>query len=215
MHPLSTDWTERSQQLLVAAQTGDPAAMGDLLSLYRDYLLSIASQEIPAELHAKVNPSDVVQDTFLEASRIFARFRGTETENVRAWLRGILLNKLNELQQHYFGTEKRQIRREQSLDGGRNGPRLPQAVVGSDSTPSGHAIRNEESQQLSEALARLPEHYRQVLAWRSFEGLSFAEIGRRLERSEDAARMLYTRAFERLQVEMGLDDAAPGTDGTD
>ena len=110
MHPLSTDWTERSQQLLVAAQAGDPAAMGDLLSLFRDYLLSIASQEIPAELHAKVNPSDVVQDTFLEASRIFARFRGTETENVRAWLRGILLNKLNELHQHYFGTEKRQIR---------------------------------------------------------------------------------------------------------
>ena len=68
---------------------------------------------------------------------------------------------------------------------------------------------------MSEALARLPEHYRQVLAWRSFEGLSFAEIGRRLERSEDAVRMLYTRAFERLQVEMGLDDAAPGPDGTD
>jgi len=50
---------------------------------------------------------------------------------------------------------------------------------------------------------RLPEHYRQVIVWRQWEDLSFAEIASRLERSADAARMLFARAVEQLQKELG------------
>jgi RNA polymerase sigma-70 factor (ECF subfamily) len=197
------DWTERSQRLLEASEAGDAAAIGELLELFRAYLVSIAEQEMRQELRAKVNSSDVVQDAFLEACRIFSRFRGSQGGELQAWLRGILLNKLRELNHHYFGTEKRDVGREQSLEDSSAGSPLNEALPAPGSTPSGTAARGEDQRRLHEALGRLPEHYRQVIVWRHFEGISFVEVGRRLQRSEDAARMLYGRAFEYLQEELG------------
>ena len=61
----------------------------------------------------------------------------------------------------------------------------------------------EQTRKLQEALARLPEDYRRVLALRYEEERTFEEIGRLLQRSENAARKLWLRAVERLQGEMG------------
>jgi RNA polymerase sigma-70 factor (ECF subfamily) len=209
MLPVADDWTERSRKLLAAAEAGDAEAIGQLLELFRTYLTVIAGQEIPPQLQPKVNPSDVVQDTFLEATRVFSRFKGTEQQELRAWLRGILLNKLRDLHKHYFEGRNREVEREQSLDDSTAGHALRRALAGSDPTPSGQAVRNEQMQELREALLRLPEEYRFVLTARNWEGLSFAEIGRRLQRSEDAARMLHLRALARLVQELRPHDARP------
>jgi len=213
MLPASNDWTERSRQLLAAADAGDTSAIGEALELVRGYLLRIAENEIRVELRAKVNPSDVVQDTFLEACRIYSRFQGTQSEELQAWLRAILLNKLNNLHKQYFQTEKRRVGREQSLDDSHNARPLREEIPAPNLTPSGHAVRNEESQSLNTAMARLPEHYRQVLVWRTYDHISFAEIGHRLNRSEAAAHMLYARALERLQDEINPDELTRRPDG--
>ncbi len=205
MPPAEDDWKGRARDLLRAAREGDDAARGQLLELYRKYLLTIAEGELAGNLRPKAGASDVVQDTLLEAHAFFARFIGEQGDEFRAWLRGILLNKLAQVHAHYNEVQKRQVGREQSLDAsGAEGP-LRDVVPGRASTPSGHAIRDEEGRQVREALARLPEDVRQVIVWRNWDGLPFAEIGRRLGRSEDAARMFFTRAVEQLAEELGGD----------
>ena len=85
-------------------------------------------------------------------------------------------------------------------------------VAGSDRTgdvlacrspsPSNHAVRSELAEALEQALARLPEHYRQVVAWRHQEQLSWEEIGRRMESTSEASRKVWTRAIQQLRREL-------------
>ena len=65
------------EQLLESARGGDRVALGQLLELYRRYLTLLARLQIGRRLQGKVDAADLVQDTFLEAHRHFARFRGT------------------------------------------------------------------------------------------------------------------------------------------
>src|ERR1700689_461853 len=110
------DGAGQARVWLAAARAGDDAARGRLLDLYRAYLLSIANGELESELRPKAAPSDMVQDTLMEAHGLFARFEGEEIEGFRGWLRGILLNKLSRLQERYYEAQKRELGREQSLD---------------------------------------------------------------------------------------------------
>ena len=80
--------------LLSLARKGDTQAMGGLFDLYRQYLKLLAHMEISDRLQAKIDPSDIVQETFLEAHRDFAKFRGTTERELMAWLRQILAGNL-------------------------------------------------------------------------------------------------------------------------
>jgi len=190
---------------LRGAQAGDDAARGQLLDCYRDYLTIIAEAELASDLRPKAGASDLVQDTLLEAHRYFARFTGEQGDEFRAWLRGILLNKLAMLHRHYHEVQKREVGREKSLEESREGGPLRNELVSDLSTPSGQVMRDEEEERVRAALARLPEQVREVILLRNWQGLSFAEIGARLGRSEDAARMFFTRALELLEDELGTD----------
>lgn len=194
------------EPLLKAARDGDAAALGRVLTEFQQYLLSIAGSAFPKTARTKVAPSDVVQDTFIEAQRLFVRFEGEKSEEMRAWLRAILLNKLRKTYRQ-FNTAKRHANRERSLDESRPGGKLADQILQSGGTPSAAASANEQADGLRKALDRLGDPHRQVILWRNFEKLSFAEIGQRLGRSDDAVRMLYNRALERLQ------DSWDGGDG--
>jgi RNA polymerase sigma-70 factor (ECF subfamily) len=201
------DWKARAEPLLRAAQAGDAAARGRLFELYRNYLTAIAEAELTNALRPKAGASDVVQDTLLEAHNFFARFEGEEGDGFRAWLRGILMNKLAQVHAHYHDVQKRQVDREQPLEQSGDTGQLLDGLVAADPTPSGQVVRDEEEQLLHNVLAQLPEPVRQVILWRNWEGQTFAEIGRRLGRSEDAARMFFTRALETLAERLGAPDA--------
>src|SRR4051812_26573615 len=90
--------------LLVAARDGGPADVWSLLALYRDYLTRLAAARMPPGLRAKAGPSDLVQDTLLEAHRDFARFRGRTEAEWLGWLRRILVHNLGHFERRYFGT---------------------------------------------------------------------------------------------------------------
>jgi RNA polymerase sigma-70 factor (ECF subfamily) len=167
-------------------------------------LLTVANQELPRELRAKLGASDVVQDTLLEAQRDLFQFAGQREEILLSWLRRMLLNNLANLRRSYQQTEKRQVAREISLEGDPAGQELQQRLAAPGASPSSEAARNEEAGRVDRALARLPEHFRRVIELRYRDNKSFAEIGETLGRSPEAVRKLWARAVERLQEEMGL-----------
>jgi RNA polymerase sigma-70 factor (ECF subfamily) len=187
---------------LQAARQGSPQALGALLEHFRHYLLLVANHRLGADVQAKVGPSDVVQETLLRAHRRFSRFQGRTETDLRRWLRRILVNQLANAQRHYRGAAKRQVNRELSPAEAPAAAPLD-ALAGPAATPGAAAVGREQEAALRQALEGLPEHYRQAVEWRNFEGLSFAEIGRQLGRSAEAARMVWARAVEQLGEALG------------
>lgn len=187
---------------LEAARAGSTEALGHLLEMCRAYLLGIANRELESRLQAKAGASDLVQEAFLEAQRIFDRFQGQSPEELLRWLRAILLNKLDHLARSYRQTEKRQIAREVPLDGDSVEHGAGEVADEDRATPSQLLSAEEQRQAVLKALERLPEEYRQVILWRQWDDLPFEEIARRLGRGVDAARMVWWRAIKRLQNEM-------------
>jgi RNA polymerase sigma-70 factor (ECF subfamily) len=188
---------------LAAARAGSKDALGQALEACRGYLLLIANQELAPDLQAKGGASDLVQETFLEAQRDFAHFQGNSDPELRAWLRRVLLNNVANFTRHYRATGKRAVGREQALDPGPASSWRAGDPAADTPTPSGQAMAHEQALALQKALERLPEDYRQVIALRHQEQLTFDEIGQRLQRTGNAARLLWLRAIERLQAELG------------
>jgi RNA polymerase sigma-70 factor (ECF subfamily) len=195
-----TDHSPDVGVLLAHARAGSRGALGEALEACRAYLLLIAEEELDHELRGKGGASDLVQETFLEAQRDFARFQGTTPEEWRAWLRRLLLNNLADFTRRYRATAKRGAAREVPLDDS-GGP--AEDLEGGDTPASDRAVAREETEEFHAALARLPDEYRQVIFLRYQEQLSFEEVGGRLGRTPNAARLLWLRAIERLKKEMG------------
>jgi RNA polymerase sigma-70 factor (ECF subfamily) len=191
---LSTPGNRGLAELVEAARNGDTETLGQLLQSYRPYLLRIANDGLPAGLQPKLGASDLVQDTLVAALNCFARFTGRTPAKLKSWLRTILLRQMARAAEYYAGTRKREVRREV--------PFVVEALAADQSSPSSPARREEQAETVRQALSRLPERYRQVLVWREWDDLSFAEIAARLERSVDAVRMLWLRALERFDSEM-------------
>jgi RNA polymerase sigma-70 factor (ECF subfamily) len=192
-------------QWIEAARHGSPDALGQMLEYCRPYLLAVANNQLPPDLQAKAGASDLVQETFVEAHRHFAAFRGRSEEELLSWLRQILLHNLADFRRSYRAAEKRQVQREVSLDAPREHERLG-GLVDKGSSPSKRAQTRERDAALERALEQLPESYRQVIQLRSLDRCSFAVIGQRLSCSAGAARKLWTRAVEKLQRILGSTD---------
>ncbi len=181
---------------VAAAREGDREALGHVLGRLGAYLRRRADEELDTQLQVKVSPSDIVQETLLEAHRDFAQFRGTTRGELVAWVQGILHNSILTAGRHYRGTSKRDLARE--INGASEScHRLAELAV-TNSTPSGHVVAAEESTQLGVALAQLSPREEQVIRLRNELQLSFAEVGMALGCSADAAQKLWTRALKRL-----------------
>ncbi len=167
-----------------------------LLESYRPYLLMIAGRELDPVLKGKCGPSDVVQETLIEAHYGRTALRGGSSEEVKRWLRGILHNNLRDLGRR-FRQQKRQAGREVPI-----GPEHAAGIADDELTPSTRASRNEEVLALVAAMERLPEADRRVIELRNHEHLPFADIGKILGKSADAARMHWFRAIDRLSRDM-------------
>lgn len=188
---------------LTAARGGSLEALGKVLDACRGYLLGIAERRLGAELRSKGGASDLVQQTFLDAHCQFERFQGESERELLAWLRQILLHNLAHFQRRYRGTGKRDLSREAPLAGEASSTDGGRDLVLQTPSPSERMVAREEAEVVQTALERLPAEYRQVLALRHHEQLTFEEIGRRLGRSTSGARSLWLRAVECLNEELG------------
>jgi RNA polymerase sigma-70 factor (ECF subfamily) len=189
------------RRLLDDARGGDLDALGKLLELYRDDLTLLARFQVGARIRGKVDPADLVQETFLEAHRDFGQFRGTTDREFAAWLRRILAANLANLIRHYFGTQRRDMNLERELiESFSELSRVSdRGLMARQESPSQHASRREQAVILAEALRGLSDDYREVIVLRHLEGLSFPEISHRMGRTEDSVKKLWARALARLR----------------
>jgi RNA polymerase sigma-70 factor (ECF subfamily) len=207
------DATERPdpEQLLAEARRGRREALGRLLELYRNYLALLARTQLDLHVRGRVDASDLVQETFLDACRDFDQFRGTCESEWLAWLRKVLLFNLARVVQKQLGAQKRDARREVSLEQQvamleRSSGRIEAALVGRHSSPSVQAQRRERATLVADHLARLPADYREVLVLRNLEGLRFTEVAHRMGRSAGAVRILWVRAVDQLRHLLEAED---------
>jgi len=204
--PIPMDGSGREQeQLLVLARAGDASALGQLLELYRGYLGILARLQIGQRLQRKVDASDVVQETFLEAARDFPQFRGTTEAELVSWLRQILATNLVDLVRRYSGTQQRdpRLERELAIELDQSSRLLDGGLADRGSSPSDRADRREQGVLLANALGRLPQNYREVILLCHFQGLSFPDVARRMGRSLDSVKHLWARALVRLRRSLG------------
>jgi len=151
-------------------------------------------------LQAKVDPSDLVQQTLLEAYRGLDGFQGQTEGEWLAWIKQILKHNATDYIRSYKGTAKRRIQREVPMEAPRHGSSLFR-IDPSDpgDTPSQLVMQHENEIQLAEAVSRLAEDHQQVILLRNVQRLSFNEVAERMGRSRPAVQMLWLRALKKLK----------------
>jgi RNA polymerase sigma-70 factor (subfamily 1) len=182
--------------VLRAAQSGSTKAMGGLLEAARGRLHQLASNRIERELRPKDSPSDLVQDTLLEACTCIKKFKGQSQEEFDAWLARMLVRNVSNFRRAYRTSQKRSVKRELRLSSTPN-------AAHSDPT-SGDMGSDERLGRLKFALDHLPSQDRRILAMRFWQKRSFESIGQREHRSAEAARKLCIRALRKLAQELEI-----------
>jgi RNA polymerase sigma-70 factor (ECF subfamily) len=169
--------------------------------LYRNYLELLARLQIGRRLQSKVDAADLVQETFLDAHASFADFRGETEQELVAWLRRVLAFNLASLVRRYRGTQRRDVALERELAGelDQSSQALDHGFVAGSSSPSQQASRREQAVVLADALGRLPPDYREVIVLRQLEGLTFPEVARQMNRSQESVKKLWVRGLARLR----------------
>jgi RNA polymerase sigma-70 factor (ECF subfamily) len=193
--------------LLRLARSGDPAALGDLLESYRNYVSLLAKIQLDRRLLRKLDASDAVQEVFLRAHRSFDQFRGHSEGELLAWLRRILASCLADIARQYHGTQQRDLKLERDFQRElANSSRALDNRLLERSTPSQELLRRERGVILANGLARLPDDQREAVFLRHLEGLSFAEVAARMGRTLDSVKKLWARGLAQLRIECGEED---------
>jgi RNA polymerase sigma-70 factor (ECF subfamily) len=204
---MCADHAPENASLLARAGGGDGDAWGALLALHQERLQSVIAFRLDPRLRRRVDVADVVQETFIAATARRAEFFQQSAQPLFLWLRWMVGNTLLELHRHHLGAQMRDPKREASGDRGPAGDGradTTRAAMGAQLTagatgPPTAAGRADVSARLNEALGRMDETDREVLAMRHFEQLTSGETAQALGINERAAAKRYTRALERLR----------------
>jgi len=175
---------------------GEP--QGRSLEQFRDYLLLLARIQLNAGLQAKLDPSDVVQQTLLKAHQNWGQFRGRTEAELAAWLRAILAHHLADVCRKFdpwLGGRERSL--EAALE--QSSARLESWLAAEDTPPSRKAERQEQLLRMADGLAQLPDDQRMALELRHLRGLAVAEVARAMDRSTAAVASLLYRGLKTLR----------------
>lgn len=166
---------------------------------YRSYLLLLARMQLDARPRSRVEPSDIVQQTLLDAHAQLQPFQGNEGAYL-AWLRKVLANNLRDAWKA-LRRGKRDIARERSLDVAvdESSARIACWLASDQSSPSRRAIRVEDMLQLADALALLPDAQREAIVLHHLQGWTLREVAAQMERGEPAVAGLLHRGLKQLR----------------
>ena len=190
-------------QLFGRARAGDRLALSELLERHRDRLRRMVDLRLDWRLRGRLDPSDVVQEAYLDVARRLDDYLRDPKLPPFLWLRLIVGERLTNLHRHHLGFKMRDAGREVSL----YREALPEAssaalasmLLGRHTSPTQAALRAERMLRVQEALNRLDPIDREVLALRHFEQLNRAETAQVLGISEEAGAKRYIRALKRLK----------------
>lgn len=176
---------------------------GRELERFREYLRLLARRHLGEAWRGQLDPSDVVQQTLLEAHKQRAACRGEGEAARLAWLRQILAHNLADAIRG-LGRAKRDAARQRSLEAAleQSSARLEGWLAADQSSPSERAGREEEAVRLANALAELPEAQREVLVLQHWHGWTLAQIGEHIGRSPAAVAGLLKRGLKQLRQKL-------------
>jgi RNA polymerase sigma-70 factor (ECF subfamily) len=177
------------------------------LDRFREYHCLLARTRLAPQLQGKLDASDVVQQTLLEAFKARDQFRGQTDAEYAAWLRQILARNLSNALRD-FGRARRDVSRERSLEAAidDSSSRLEAWIAAEQSSPRQRADKNEQVLRLAEALAAVPHDQRTVLELRHLQGRSLAEIALTMNRSPAAVAGLLHRGLKALREQLQEQD---------
>jgi RNA polymerase sigma-70 factor (ECF subfamily) len=191
-----------TDQLLDLVGRGDPSARGRLLDRHRGRLRQLVALRLDPRLAARVDPSDVVQESLAEADRRLADFARARPLPFYPWLRQLALERLTELHRQHIRAHKRSVRREEArlpLLPDESVQGLARRLAAGGSSPSARLQRRDLQERMRSALGRLGERDRELLLLRHVEQLSVREMAAVLGISEGAVKVRHVRALERLR----------------
>jgi len=192
---------DETEALLRLARAGDGAALGRLLAAHRAYLHTVVSLRLGADVRARVDASDVVQEAQLEAARRMPDYLRDRPLPFRLWLRRLACDAALLQRRRHAGTARRAVGREAAAAAA--GPDessllLAERLLARGSSPSQQCSRRELARRVNQAVAELPDADREILLMRTFEGLAFDEVAAVLGIDAAAARKRHGRALLRL-----------------
>ncbi len=186
--------------LLQQARAGDAAARDQLFAKCRNYVDLVARAQVESWMRTKIDASDLVQQTLLEAHRGFNAFQGQTEAEWLAWLRQILTHNTHDFIRR-FRADKRRI--------GREVPLTSPTGDGSDVvfhdppddcvSPSQILAEQERQIELADAISKLAPDHQEVIMLRNLQHLPFDEVAERMGRSRPAVQMLWMRAIRKLE----------------
>jgi RNA polymerase sigma-70 factor (ECF subfamily) len=178
----------------------DRQGIAERLECFRSYLRVLARVQLDRRLRGKLDASDLVQETLLQAHRAAEQFAGQSDRELAGWLRKILARNLAHAARD-FRRAKRDVDRERSVEAAldASSARLEAWLAAEQSSPSQRAARNEDMLRLSEALEVLPETQRQAVAMHYLQGMSLQDIGQELGRTRAAVAGLLQRGLKQLR----------------
>jgi RNA polymerase sigma-70 factor (ECF subfamily) len=170
------------------------------LERFRDYLRLLARLQLDARLQAKLDASDIVQQTLLQAHEHQDQFRGRTDAELAGWLRTILANTLAAAARR-FAADARNLGRERALQDSlaESSARIENWLAAEQSSPSERVMRVEELVRLAAALAKLPADQREVIELHHLKGRPIAEVAESLARTKPAVMGLLFRGQKKLR----------------
>jgi RNA polymerase sigma-70 factor (ECF subfamily) len=187
----------QTRELLGRIKAGDAPAFEALFARHRSALLAFIDTRLDDRIRARVDPSDVVQETQLDAFRRLQDYLDREPMPFRLWLRKTAYERLLKVQRHHAAAQ-RSVERESALPD-RSSLLLTRSLLDRGSSPSKQMSRREIARHVRESLNELGETDREILLMRNVEELPYEEIACLLDLSPAAARKRYGRALLRLQ----------------
>ena len=209
--PRPTSDSDATRRLLAQVQAGQATALSTLLARHRAYLRQVVELYLDPRLRQRVDPSDIVQEAQLEATRRMDDYLARPALAFRLWLRRIAYDRLLMLRRRHHGAQRRALAREAALPE-QSTARLGQQLLDDGTSPSAQAVGGELARRVRQALLYLPVDDRELLLLRNFEGLSNLEVAELLGLEPAAASKRYGRALLRLRarlVESGLAGSQP------
>jgi RNA polymerase sigma-70 factor (ECF subfamily) len=185
-------------RLLDEVRSGDESAFDRLFALHRPGLRQFVAVRLDPRIRARLDPSDIVQETQLEAYRRMDDFLERRPMPLRVWLRKTAYERMLKLRRHHVEAARRSVGRELGLPD-RSSLLLARPFLDRGSSPSQKLARGDLVRRVRQALAEISEMDREVLLMRNDDELPYREIGCILDLDPAAARKCYGRALLRLR----------------
>jgi RNA polymerase sigma-70 factor (ECF subfamily) len=181
-----------------------PESSNRSLESYREYLRLLARMNMDPRLQARIDPSDLAQQTLLKAHEKQDQFRGKTDAERAAWLRTILANQMADALRKFRRQQGvRELSIEKALE--ESSARLDAWLAAERSSPSQRIVDQERLLEMADAMAKLPEDQRTALELRHLQGLSVPAAAQRMGKTPASVASLLYRGMKTLRETMNED----------